>query len=67
LAFGAVVMPGSWRVEMRGVLVKPEVGVVPCAADGCRTTAAVTSTANAPNGPNLVRIMCAFVGDWGLA
>ncbi len=63
-AFGAVVMPGSCRVEMRGVLVNAGVGVVPAAAAGCRITAAAASTARAPTGASLVRIKLSF-GSYG--
>jgi len=63
LAFGAVVTPGSWRVEMRGVLVNAGVTGVPDAAAGCRTRVAGASTANTPAKTSLVRIKIPFVRE----
>jgi hypothetical protein len=65
-AFGAVVTPAMGSVEISGVLVNAEIGAGPGAAvgreaaapaaAGCRRTAVVASTANAPNDGNLLRI-----------
>src|SRR5215472_3934543 len=55
-AFGAVVMPGSCKIEISGVLANAGVGAAPAAAAGGATAAAAASTATAPTGASFVRI-----------
>jgi hypothetical protein len=76
-AFGAVVTPDIGSVEIKGVLLNAGIGVGPASAvgreavapapAGCRATAAVASTASAPNNGNLFCIRIPSLGGLGPA